>query len=249
MNKEERNIYNKKIRLYEKLGAERFQKIVFKVEKIKFKLIKKLFPNFIKRYDKLCDFNLKRSLKKAKTEEEKRKLIEETKFAKMAMRKELNQEKNRNYHMDTNKPTEIIKYLKWNKSVHVEGLIKNIIIIISSIIGISLGLTWLIPILLVEVLSGTINFECINIQNCSICKYKKCEKILEKKERKKISHDIDNYKEAAEVVNNALEKSESLPTFSEIINMIQNKEQLEQMKKMLLENQNNREKQKKGGKI
>lgn len=249
MNKDERNKYNKKIKIYERLGAEKFQKVVFKVEKIKFKIIKKIFPNFIKKYDKFCDFNLKRALKKAKTKEEKYKLIEETKYAKMAMRKELNQEKNRNYHLDSNKPTEIIKYLEWNKSVHIEGLIKNIVLIISSVIGITFGLSWLIPLLIYEVLSGAINFECINIQNCSICKYKKCQKILEKKERKKISHDIENYKEASEVISNAIEQSENLPTFSEIIGMIQTKEQLEQMKKMLLENKNSRESKKIGGKV
>ncbi len=237
MTKKEREAYNKKIKLYEALGAEKFQKVVFQVEKIKFRILKKVFPNFIKLYDKYCDFNLKICLKKAKTKEEKDQLKENTKFAKMAMRKELNQEKNRNYHVDNNRPTEIIKYLEWNKSVHTNGLIKNIVLIILSTVGLSFGLTWLIPLLAYEMISGTINFECINIQNCSICKYKKCESVLRKREAKKISHDIDSYKDAERIVQSAIDKSDNLPSFTEIIGMIKTKEELRQMKEMLLENQ------------
>ena len=60
MTKEEKEKYNKKIKLYERLGAEKFQNVVFAVEKIKFKIIKKCFPNFLKFYDKQCDKQEKR---------------------------------------------------------------------------------------------------------------------------------------------------------------------------------------------
>ena len=249
MTKEEREKYNKKIRLYQAFGADKFQKVVFQVEKIKFKIIKKIFPNFIKMYDKYCNLNLKIGLKRAKTKEERLKLKENIKFAKMAMRKELNQEKNRNYHVDHNRPTEIIQYLEWNKSVHTKGLVKNIILILVSIIGISCGLSWLIALLAYEIISSTINFECINIQKCSICKYKKCESALQKKESKKISHDIDNYREAEKIIQSAIDKSDNLPTFNEIIGMIKTKEELNQMKKMLLENQELRRQENVRGKI
>ena len=111
MTNEERKENNRKIKLYEKLGAEKFQKIVFAVERAKFKIIKKCFPNFLKFYDKQCDKEEEKLLKKAKTEEEKKEIRKNIKFSKMAVRKELNQEKNRNYHMDPNRPTEIYKYL------------------------------------------------------------------------------------------------------------------------------------------
>ena len=200
-------------------------------------------------YDKYCNLNLKIGLKRAKTEEERKKIKEEIKFAKMAMRKELNQEKNRNYHVDPNRPTEIIKYLEWNKSVHTNGLIKNIVLILLSVVGLSCGLTWLIPLLAYEIIGCTINFECINIQNCSICKYKKCESALQKRESKKIAHDIDNYIEAEEVIQSAIDKSDNLPTFTEIIGMIKTKEELRQMKQMLLENQELRRQENVRGKI
>ena len=55
MTREEKEMYNKKIKLYERLGAEKFQDLVFVVEKIKFKIIKKFFPNIEKWFDKRCD--------------------------------------------------------------------------------------------------------------------------------------------------------------------------------------------------
>ena len=229
----EREDYNKKIRLYEKLGAEKFQDVVFKVEKIKYKIIKKLFPNYIKSYDKHLDRKQKKLLANAETEEEKKQIKREIKLSKLAIRKELNEEKNRNYHMDTERPTEIYKYLEWNKSVHIKGLIKDAIIVILSTVALSFGFVGALPVLLYELLNAAINFECINIQNCSICKYKKCQKILERKESRAIEKGIEEYGAAAEVINNALEESETLPTFDEIINNIKTKEQLEEMKRLI----------------
>ena len=160
MTKEE---YNKKMRRYELLGAEKFQNFVFGVERVKFKIIKKCFPNFIHFYDKFCDFQKKRLLKKAKTEAQKKKAIEKVKFAKLAMRKELIEEKNRNYHINQNKPTEIIKYLNWNKQIHQRGLIKDGVLIVLLIGGIILQIPGTKLLLVAELLSAGINFECINI--------------------------------------------------------------------------------------
>ncbi len=228
-----REDYNKKIRLYEKLGAEKFQNMVFKVEKIKYKIIKRLFPNYIKSYDKHLDSEQKKLLAKAKTEEERKQIKRDIKLAKLAVRKEFNEEKNKNYHMDKERPTEIYKYLEWNKLVHIKGLIKDVIVAILSTVALSFGFVGVLPILLYELLDAAINFECINIQNCSICKYKKCEKMLERKESKAIVKGIEEYGAAAEVINKTLEESETLPTFDEIINNIETKEQLEEMKKLI----------------
>lgn len=250
MTKEEKEKYNKKIKLYEKLGAEKFQKVVFAVERAKYKVIKKCFPNFLKFYDNQCDKQEKRLLKKAKTPEEVNKIKRNTKFSKMAIRKEMNQEKNRNYHMDPNRPTEIYKYLEWNKAVHKRGLLKNAIIIAIATTAIACGLTIAIPVLVAEILSAGINFECINIQNCSICKYKRCEAALEKKEQKKVTYNIDNYGEAAAAIDKAISSSDKIPSLSEIISQIDDPEQLRQMKKLIIEEleSRNKEKVKVGGK-
>ena len=249
MKKEERDYYNKKIKLYEMLGAEKFQKIVLKVEELKFKIIKKFFPNFIDSYDRYCDTEEEKQLSKATTEEERKKIRKEFKMLKLAMRKEMNQEKNRNYHMDSNRPTEIIKYLEWNKEVHKGGLIKDLIIAAILVVGVVAGFEWVIPILVISLLNAAINFECVNIQNCSICKYKRCERALEKKEMKTTMKNIDEYGEASEVIAKAIEESEKLPKFSEIIDMCDSPEQLEAMRKMLITEQESRNKQKVRGNI
>lgn len=233
MTREEKEKYNRKIKLYERLGAEKFQKIVFAVEKLKFKIIKKCFPNFIKWFDKRCDKQQKKLLAKAKSESEKNEIKRNIKFQKMAIRKEMNQEKNRNYHMDSNRPTEIYKFLEFNKKIHINGLIKDAILTTISVIAVSCGLAWAIPFLVAGIISAGLNFECINIQNCSICKYKRCEDILKKKQEKKVEKNIEKYGEAAAIIEKAVEESETLPSLSEIIKQAKTKEELEQLKKLI----------------
>ena len=235
MTKEEKQKYNKKIKLYEKLGAEKFQNIVFSVEKLKFKVIKKCFPNFLKHYDKHCDRTEKRLLRNAKTEEEIKDIKRSIQFSKMAIRKEMNQEKNRNYHMDSSRPTEIYKYLEWNKSVHEKSLIADGVLIVLTSIAIACGLTIAIPVLIAEIINAGIDFECINIQNWSICKYKRCEEAIKKKQFRKISHNIDNYGDVASEIDKAISNSEKLPSTGEIISNIEDQEKLDQMMRLIEE--------------
>lgn len=246
MNKQEREELNKKIKLYKLLGAEKFQKVVFGVEKIKFKLLKKIFPNFLDFYDKYMNIKKKIALKKAATEEEKKEIIKRFKFSKMAMRKEFHQEKNRNYHLDSKKPTEIYKYLEWNKSVHRRGLIKNSIFIALFIAGMISGYSLAGVLLLLELISTAINFECVNIQNYNICRYKRTKEILEKKEKRQIESNIEEFGQAAEVIHKSIEESEDVPSIEEVISNITDKEQLEQLKKLLIRTKEEREKEKKG---
>ena len=82
MEKQEREQIKRRIKLSEKLGAVKFQKVVFQVEKIKFKVIKTLCPNFLKYYDSYCDYSKKKQLEKAKTDRQKKEIIERTKFLK-----------------------------------------------------------------------------------------------------------------------------------------------------------------------
>ena len=224
---------DKKIKLYEKLGAVKFQKLVFKVERLKFKVVKKLFPNSIKYFDRIVDFRTKRAIKRAKTEEEKNKIKRNSKIAKMGIRKEMNTEQNRNYHIDPNKPTEILQLLEWNKDIHKKGLIKDAIVIPVLIGGVILNIPIAIPLLVLEIFSAGINFECINIQNYNICRFKKIEPALRKREERRLQKQVEEYGEATEVIGKTIEKSESLPSYEEIIDNIDSKEQLEQMKELL----------------
>lgn len=233
---------DKKIKLYKLLGAEQFQKVVFSVEKAKFKVIKKVCPNFIKHFDKMCDKKKNRALKKVCTEEERKKIIRNSQYAKMAMRKEMNSEKNRNYHIDSKRPTEIYQYLEWNKKVHKKGLIINTIFLPLSIIAISMGFYFAIPVLIYEIISTAINFECINIQNYNMCRFKKIESTLRKKEEKKTQECVEKYGEANKIIHKCLEQTEDLPTFDEIISNIKTPEQAKQMKEFLMKTYEDRNK-------
>ena len=110
-----REDYKKKIELCDKLGAAKFQKVVLKVEELKFKVLKNIFPNFLEHYDRYIDNQRDKKLKKETDMTKRQQIIRESRNNKIAIRRELNKEQNRNYHMDKNKPTEFINYLNWNK--------------------------------------------------------------------------------------------------------------------------------------
>ena len=90
---------DRKIETCKKLGAIQFQKIVFIVEKLKFKVLKKLVPNYLKYFDKHVDKQMNKRLAYANSEEERQAIIYKAKIDKMQERREFYQEKNRNYHM------------------------------------------------------------------------------------------------------------------------------------------------------
>lgn len=68
--------------------AKKFQKAVFLVEKVKFKVVNKI-PNFISTYEKLVDYKSKKRLKHASTKKEKQTIYEQAIIAKLAIRREL----------------------------------------------------------------------------------------------------------------------------------------------------------------
>ena len=65
MEKNEIELYRKKKKLYDKLGASKFQEVVFVVERLKYKFMKKFMPNFIEHYDKRVEKQQRIKLKKA----------------------------------------------------------------------------------------------------------------------------------------------------------------------------------------
>ena len=240
MEKLEREKLKKKMRLHKNLGALKFQKVVFALEKAKFKVLKTICPNFIKYFDKYCDFKKKKAINNATSEEEINKINSAILFEKMAMRKEFYQEKNRNYHINNNNPTEIYKYLEWNKKVHKQGLIKDAFLIPILATGTILQIPGALPFLIAELISAGVNFECINIQNYNICRYKLSKDILKRKEEKTSNRRIEEYSDASEVVAKTIDKKKDVPKFDEIIENIENTNQLEQLKKLIKEEQRKR---------
>lgn len=197
----EKEKLKKKMAFHEKLGALEMQKIVMKVERLRYKIIKTFFPNYIDYYDRQCNKAQEQELKKAKTKEEREEIIREYNLVKMYMRKELIREQNRNYHMDFEKPTKVISELEWNKSVHKKGLKFNIITI-AVFTGLGfLGFPWSIPIIVAEIVCAIINFECINLQEYNLCRYKIMEEPLQKRGQRNFERHVEEYGEIDEKVN------------------------------------------------
>lgn len=197
----EKEKLKKKMAFHEKLGALKMQTIVFKVEELRYKIIKTFFPNYIVHYDRQCNKNQRKELKKAKTKEEREEIIRKYNLAKMYMRKELNREQNRNYHMDFEKPTDIISELEWNKSVHKSGLKFNLITI-AVFTGLGfIGCPWSIPMIIAEIVSAFINFECVNLQNYNLCRYKIMKEPLQKRGKRNFERHVEKYGGIDETVN------------------------------------------------
>lgn len=247
--------YQKRINRCKKLGAEWFQEIVFKVENLKFKVLKKYFPNCTERYDKKCDRKCKKELKKAKSEEERKLIIFHYRELKMLFRKEINTEQNRNYHLDKKRPSDTLRYLEWNKKVHQKGLLIDLIAL-PILTGVALaGFPVAIPFIVSEALSAFINFECINIQDYNIYRFKQKKVVLEKIEERQQRKSQEEYGEAAKVITSVMNEKEKtnnpteIPNPDEVISRM-NKEQLIQFKNMLKKEQQKREQisqAKKGG--
>ncbi len=237
----EKKYYKKKIKLCKKLGAEKFKKIVFKVEKIKFKIIKKYFPNYLKKYEAKCDKMCKKELKKAKNQEEKDFIIAHYREQKLLNRQEINTAKNRNYHINGIRPTQTIKYLEWNKEIHKTNLIVDIALFPALICLASTGTVLAIPLLVGNVISSFINFQCINLQNYNIYRFKSHEANLKQREQRKTQRNQEQYSKAYEVIAETVKESSKdspgIPSINEVINNIKNKEQLVQFRRLVLEEQ------------
>lgn len=230
--------YQKKINRCKRLGAEWFQRFVFKIEQLKFKALKKYIPNAKEKYERMCDKKCKKALKKAETESEKRIIIANFREQKLMFGKELNMEQNRNYHLDMKNPSATLGYLKWNKKIHQKGLITDLIAL-PILTGVAIaGFSVAIPFIALETLSAFINFECINIQDYNIYRFKQKEVQLRKMAERKQQKEAENCGEAIKVIAEVMHEKENsitpaaLPTVAEIINGAKTKEQLLQLRAM-----------------
>ena len=231
---------DKRMEICKKLGAIQFKKIVFIVEKTKFKVLKKLVPNYLKYFDKHVDKLTKKRLKEAKTEEEKQIIIYKSKIDKMQERREFYQEENRNYHIRKENPTQIIKYLELNKKIHKNGLVGNAIFSLLTIPGLIFGSKIAIIFLAFEIIEAIINFECINLQNYNICRLTKVKDKIEKKEKAKIERDSVLYKEISEDIHKVVMEKDEIPTIDDILACADTPEKLEQLKQLLAKTKSQR---------
>ena len=221
--------------LYLFLGAEKFQKLVFLLEKVKYKIIESYFPNIKNIYEKNNDRRFRKKLEKEK-EENRNILLTDYQNQKLAFRKELVLKQNRNYHYNPNYPTKFIKYLEWNKKIHIRGLKKDILELLF-ILGITFALGNPFPIvslllLLKNSVSLVINFECINLQNYNLERFQKKETyaLLEKMEKKKQEKNLEKLGDSIYSVSKAVTNQVELPTINQVVNEVST---IEQTRKLL----------------
>ena len=225
--------YNKKIKTCEILGAKKFQKVVFGIESIKWKIVKRFFPNFIERIDKYIDKMKKERIKNAESQEEIDQIVRQATFSKMNIRKEFNKNSDINYHINTKCPTEFIEMLNFNKDIHKRNLIWNSIAIPSGIV-LSKIIFWIgMPIVIFETCRALINLQCINIQNYNIYRIKRIEKKLIERENKTEEKNIDELGSAYEVIGKKIDEKKDIVSLDEIVNSINSKEQLMQLKEII----------------
>lgn len=233
--------YQEKAKLHKKLGAENFQQVVFKVEKVKYKVLKKFGNGFLKLYDKIADKKRDKLLKKKHCKQE---VIDIFRKEKMLLRKEMIYGQNRNYHMEVDATTDFMKYLDWNKQVHKDGLKSNGVIMAGAILGTIVGIPPIItvPLLALETVGAGINAQCINLQEYNIARLKEKEDKLNKIRTKKMERDVAKYQKIAVSVTNALAKTNDLVSEEDIIENIDNMEQLEQLRKLIQSTRSQRNK-------
>ncbi len=274
---EEKIDYDKKIELCKKLGADKFQKVVFKAEELKFRFIRRFIPRYIEHMDKLYDWIGKKELESSRKAKEKsqrireeakkrisRTISEEKKAKikkrankkllrlqskiipeevikknvqsnKILMRKEYHLSQNRNYHMDLDRPTEMLSYLEYNKRVHMNGLKRNAVFL-PIFTGLSVAFPITTPLVAYELASTFINFQCVNIQNCNIYRFKQKEEQLKKIEETRTRTNIRKYGKVSSIVSKELAKTEDrLPTMDEIIASVgDDKEALAELRQLAL---------------
>lgn len=227
--------YDKEIELRKKLGARKFQKVVFKVEEIKFAVMRALFPNAQTKYEKWLDRRRDNALSNATSEEERKRIIRSYRHQKLKMRKEFNREKNLNYHLDMNTTEETLSYLRSNKRIHENGIKTDAAFIIGSLALMPFVPTLATPALVGALAGMFVNFQCVNLQEYNICRIEKRAPMMKKREERKLQQQIANYSQAAEAINRSMEKTNDIPSMTDIINGIKTKEEAMQLKRLIQE--------------
>ena len=238
------------MKLYCLLGAEKFQKVVFSVEKTKYWIIEKYFPEIIGWYERQCDKQFKKRISKENVEDEKA-LLNEFQNQKLAFRKELVYKQNRNYHYNPNYPTKFIEYLQINKRIHQRRMIKNIVALVGiAVISLLFGNLFPIVSIGLMVLEGIgliINFECINLQNYNLCRFEdeKMKNLLTKLEEYKLNTNLEKLSEGMKPVSELITTQVEIPTIDQVVDNITNRTQAKQLLEYMKEQLSDLEKTKK----
>lgn len=228
---------------YEKLGAKQFKKIVLKFEKIKWRFIKNHMPNYLKR----CEHKLKKQrnfqIKKAKSQEEIDLIKARYKKNVMLVKKEYYTEKNINYHLNLINPDETKYYLECNKNIHKFWL-KVDAIASPILIGLlATGNIWALPGIVIVGLEALKNFQCINLQNYSLCELEEQKEVIEKLSAREIGRKRKKYGEAQDVITKVISESENIPTVDKIISEAKTKESQDQIRELFLKEHERRNKE------
>lgn len=229
-----------KKKIHKMLGAEKFQKVVFFVEKLKWKAIKNFFPNYLKSSENHLKRQRDAKLEKATTDEEK-KINTEYKQTLLILKKEYYTEQNINYHIDMYDPMNMINYSKKNRKIHSSWLKVDAALVPVIIALFVLGNQFAIPLAVITLLEAIKNIECINLQDYNIIQLEEKKDKLERAAQKLVEKRSKRYGEAQEVITKTIDKSEEIPSITQIIDGIDSKEKLEQMRQLLLNEKNRRE--------
>ena len=229
----------RKLKRYERLGARRFQQIVFGVERMKYSLLLRCFPKITMYYENLLNKNTAKKLKKCHSDAEKNALLENARYQKLLFRREIHSRKNRNYHYQFGYSKELIPYLEWNKRIHQKGLKQNVVVmIICLLLGLSPIATGVVAplflgIFIAEGISAFINFECINLQEYNLTRIKQNKKLKEIEEKIE-TRDLKKYCPAAKIIASSLAKQEDIPSIHSLKDKFTTREELENLRNLLL---------------
>lgn len=219
-----------------RLGAKEFQKLVYKVEDIKYSLLKNQLSFIVPIVEKIMKSRKNRLINKT-SDLVKQELIENNyKNELILFRKELNQEKNRNYHFDIDYSKNFKNYLLWNKDVHLKGIIKNLVILALSsgalILGEGVIFNAALVLTIINSIGLVINFECVNLQNYHLARFERVETKLEERKKNALLQKTQKYGNAINAINKQIEKSDSLPKLDVRQMKIQ---ELEELRNLLTE--------------
>ena len=202
-------------KLAKKLGAKKFQKLVYWVEDIKYSLLKNQLSFLVPIIEKTMKTRKNRLINNT-SDPIKQEIIENNyKNELILFRKELNQGKNRNYHYDVDYSKNFKDYLLWNKEVHLKGIINNLIILAVSTAALvlSTGLIFnsALIIAIINSIGLVVNFECVNLQNYHLARFEKVETKLEERKKQSLIQKNNKYGNAINAINKQIDKSDGLP--------------------------------------
>ena len=201
--------------LAKKLGAKEFQKLVYKVESIKYYLLKNQLSFLVPIIEDSMRTRKNRLINKT-NDPVKQEMIENNyKKELILFRKEMNREENRNYHFDIDYSKAFKDYLLWNKDVHLKGIIKNLIVIALSTTALILSSGFIfyaaLALGIFNSLALVVNFECVNLQNYHLARFERVEAKLEENRKQALLQKNNKYGNAINAINKQIEKSDGLP--------------------------------------